>query len=224
MELVVMDKHDTRMQATVRMALVNQFKDHLEEGSSVTLQRYSLREIQPKYQYIFGWGDNSEKTNPDRGSNKGLPHFCSPPLVSEQGKKKLINQLSPAAYLHPWYEAASIPRHAVHLWLVIKRKLKTQDSLRQWDVWEHLKRFTGMANMPSALNLIVDFLIPLAKMRSARSVIAKLVFAASCYFIWQERNYRIFMKKKRSQHQVIDIIMSTVRLKLLTCRFKKTRK
>ncbi|GJX41003.1 hypothetical protein Tco_0255993 [Tanacetum coccineum] len=42
-------------------------------------------------------------------------------------------------------------------------------------VWEHLKRFTGMANMPSALNLIVDFLIPLAKMRSARSVIAKLI-------------------------------------------------
>nr|GEV67602.1 hypothetical protein [Tanacetum cinerariifolium] len=46
-------------------------------------------------------------------------------------------------------------------------------------VWEHLKHFTGMANMPSALNSIVDILIPLAKMRSARSVIAKLVFAAS---------------------------------------------
>ncbi|GJZ08989.1 putative RNA-directed DNA polymerase, eukaryota, reverse transcriptase zinc-binding domain protein [Tanacetum coccineum] len=70
---------------------------------------------------------------------------------------------------------AIIPRHVVHLWLVIKRKLKTHGSLRQWDVWEHLKRFTGMANMPSALNSIMDFLIPLAKMRSARSVIAKLI-------------------------------------------------
>ncbi|GJU15486.1 putative reverse transcriptase domain, reverse transcriptase zinc-binding domain protein [Tanacetum coccineum] len=27
-----------------------------------------------------------------------------------------------------------IPRHAILLWLVIKRKLKTQDTLRQWDV------------------------------------------------------------------------------------------
>ncbi|GJR25952.1 retrovirus-related pol polyprotein from transposon TNT 1-94 [Tanacetum coccineum] len=46
--------------------------------------------------------------NPDRGSNEGLPHFCSPPLGGEQGKKKLINQLSPAAYLHPGYGAASV--------------------------------------------------------------------------------------------------------------------
>ncbi|GJS38753.1 reverse transcriptase domain, reverse transcriptase zinc-binding domain protein [Tanacetum coccineum] len=27
-----------------------------------------------------------------------------------------------------------IPRHTFHLWLVIQRKLKTQDHLRQWDV------------------------------------------------------------------------------------------
>ncbi|GJV38923.1 sodium/hydrogen exchanger 6 [Tanacetum coccineum] len=27
-----------------------------------------------------------------------------------------------------------IPRHAIHMWLVIKEKLKTQDRLRQWDV------------------------------------------------------------------------------------------
>ncbi|GJX51624.1 reverse transcriptase domain, reverse transcriptase zinc-binding domain protein [Tanacetum coccineum] len=32
-----------------------------------------------------------------------------------------------------WFSHA-IPRHAFHLWLVIKRKLKTQDTLRQWDV------------------------------------------------------------------------------------------
>nr|GEV28401.1 hypothetical protein [Tanacetum cinerariifolium] len=88
--------------------------------------------------------------------------------------------------------------------------------------WEHLKPFTSMYDIPSDLNSIVDFLIPLAKMWSTRSVIAKLVFVASCYFIWQERNDRLFAKKKRSQDQVIDIIKSIVRLKLLTCRFKKT--
>ncbi|GKB93629.1 putative reverse transcriptase domain, reverse transcriptase zinc-binding domain protein [Tanacetum coccineum] len=154
-----------------------------------------------------------------------------------------------------WF-SHQIPRHAIHLWLVIKRKLKTQDTLRQWDVssnpnlnllrcslcemqpdshdylffecsfssqiWEHLKQFTGISNIPFDLNSIVNFLIPSAKMRSARSVIVKLIFAASCYFIWHERNDRLFMKKKRSQDQVIDVIKSNVRLKLLTCRFKKT--
>nr|GEY61579.1 hypothetical protein [Tanacetum cinerariifolium] len=162
-----------------------------------------------------------------------------------------------------WYHVVwfsqQIPRHAIHLWLVIKRKLKTQDKLRQWDVWDHLKRLTGIPNIPSGLDAIVDFLSPMAKPRSARSVwdhlkrltgipnipsdldaivdflspmakprsarsvIWKLVFAASCYFIWQERNKRLFMKKKRSQYHVIDVIKSTVRLKLLSCRFKRTK-
>ncbi|GJU97865.1 hypothetical protein Tco_1327136 [Tanacetum coccineum] len=40
------------MQATVRMALVNQFKQKLEKGKSVTLQIYSLGEIQPKYRMV----------------------------------------------------------------------------------------------------------------------------------------------------------------------------
>ncbi|GKA93904.1 zinc knuckle CX2CX4HX4C containing protein [Tanacetum coccineum] len=160
-----------------------------------------------------------------------------------------------------WYHVVwfshQIPRHAIHLWLVIKRKLKTQDKLRQWDVssntnlnllqcplcgtqpdshdhlffecmyslqvWDHLKRLTGIPNIPSGLDAIVDFLSPMAKMCSTRSVISKLVFAASCYFIWQERNNMLFMKKHRSQDQVIDVIKSTVRLKLLSCRFKSTK-
>ncbi|GJU55394.1 reverse transcriptase domain, reverse transcriptase zinc-binding domain protein, partial [Tanacetum coccineum] len=37
-----------------------------------------------------------------------------------------------------WYHVVwfprCIPRHAIHMWLVIKEKLKTQDRLRQWDV------------------------------------------------------------------------------------------
>ncbi|GJT49245.1 hypothetical protein Tco_0975402 [Tanacetum coccineum] len=78
-------------------------------------------------------------------------------------------------------------------------------------------------NLPSALNDIVEFLIPFAKMKSIRIVICKLVFAAACYFIWQERNFRIFKKKKRTQVQIVELIKSNVRLKLLTCSFKKTQ-
>ncbi|GKC57065.1 hypothetical protein Tco_1084663, partial [Tanacetum coccineum] len=89
-------------------------------------------------------------------------------------------------------------------------------------VWEHLKSYTGISNLPSNHNAIVNFIKPLAKMRSMRSVVSKLVFAASCYFIWQERNLRLFQKSKRSQDQVIEIIKSNVRLKLLSCSFKNT--
>ncbi|GKD08631.1 homeodomain-like protein [Tanacetum coccineum] len=133
-----------------------------------------------------------------------------------------------------WYHVVwfshQILGHAINLLLVVKRKLKTQDTLRQWDVssntnlnllecplcrtqldshdllffecvfslhvWEHVKIFTGMSNIHSDLSSIVDFLIPMAKMRSARSIIAKLVFAASCYFIWQEQDYKVVHEEK----------------------------
>ncbi|PWA69999.1 cinnamoyl-CoA reductase 1 [Artemisia annua] len=52
MELVLMDEQSAKMQATVRMALVNGFKHKLEEGSAVTLSRYSLGDIQPKYRMV----------------------------------------------------------------------------------------------------------------------------------------------------------------------------
>ncbi|GJQ90466.1 replication protein A 70 kDa DNA-binding subunit B, partial [Tanacetum coccineum] len=47
-----MDEHNTRMQATVRMALVNQFKDKLGEGKAVTIQRYTIGEIKPNYRMV----------------------------------------------------------------------------------------------------------------------------------------------------------------------------
>ena len=40
------------MQATIRAALVKGYNHQLEEGFAVTLQRYSLGEIQPKYRIV----------------------------------------------------------------------------------------------------------------------------------------------------------------------------
>ncbi|GKC65840.1 putative reverse transcriptase domain-containing protein [Tanacetum coccineum] len=37
-------------------------------------------------------------------------------------------------WLHTVWFSHAIPRHAFHLWLVMRRSLKTQDKLRQWDV------------------------------------------------------------------------------------------
>ena len=154
-----------------------------------------------------------------------------------------------------WYHLVwfshRIPRHAFHLWLVMKRRLRTQDKLRFIDsnadpllcplcgmqsdshdhlffscpfsmqVWGSLKSFAGLS-LPTSLDAISNVLIMTAKSRSVRSVVSKLLFAAASYYIWQERNNRIFKKQKRSEAQVVDLVKSTVRLKLLTCRFKKS--
>ncbi|GKB47810.1 hypothetical protein Tco_0898563 [Tanacetum coccineum] len=43
-----------------------------------------------------------------------------------------------------------------------------------------------------------------------------------CLFNWQERNWRLFKKSKRSIDQVVSCISSSVRMKLLSCAFKRT--
>ncbi|GJX40820.1 hypothetical protein Tco_0255810 [Tanacetum coccineum] len=60
-------------------------------------------------------------------------------------------------------------------------------------VWQQVQSFTGVPNMPSSLDMI------------------------------QERNNRLFKNQKKSEDQLIEVIKSTVRLKLLSCKFKKTK-
>nr|GEX80342.1 zinc finger, CCHC-type [Tanacetum cinerariifolium] len=61
------------------------------------------------------------------------------------------------------------------------------------------------------------------KEETTKSIIAKLVVAATSYFIWQERNNRMFKKSKRSLNQVADCIINSMRLKLKSCRWKKSK-
>nr|GEZ58066.1 hypothetical protein [Tanacetum cinerariifolium] len=151
----------------------------------------------------------------------------------------------------PWYNLvwfpSCIPKHAVNMWLIMKKRLKTQDTLSTWDVaagitimcplcetqldshehlffdcffsqqiWSRVKHFAGVLSSGSSLESI-------AKRRSFKSCVGKLTLAAAAYFVWQERNFRLFKNSKRSIQEVVDCVMSSVRLKLLSCRFKKSK-
>ncbi|GKC42017.1 probable kinetochore protein NUF2, partial [Tanacetum coccineum] len=122
-----------------------------------------------------------------------------------------------------WYNmvwfASCISRHAFNLWLIVRRKLKTQDLVRAWDVsdslgtacslcggqpdsydhlffecsfahaiWDRMKVLDGLDSSPPNIYSIINDLLPIARRRSMTSIVAKLVVAASAYFIWQERN------------------------------------
>ncbi|GKA09668.1 hypothetical protein Tco_0688999, partial [Tanacetum coccineum] len=73
-----------------------------------------------------------------------------------------------------------IPRQAIHLWLPDTHEHLFFKCLFCFEVWECVKSLTSITGIPSALNSIVDFIIPLAHRKSARSVTLKLVFAAAC--------------------------------------------
>ncbi|GJT41808.1 hypothetical protein Tco_0941673 [Tanacetum coccineum] len=90
-------------------------------------------------------------------------------------------------------------------------------------VWNQVKSYAGLSTSSPVFSQIMSIVVPFAARKSSRSIIAKLVIAASAYFIWQERNWRLFKNKKRTTKQVFDAIFTSVRLKLVSCRFKKSK-
>nr|GEW72530.1 hypothetical protein [Tanacetum cinerariifolium] len=136
--------------------------------------------------------------------------------TNEDDVDRLVNWYSMVWF--PFY----IPRHVINLWLIVRRKLKTQDLIPTWDVssslgvvcslcesnpnsHDHLffecpvscgiwNRVKGLARLnasnPNIYDIIQD-LLPIVKHYTTVSVIAKLVMAASAYYVWQERNWRV---------------------------------
>ena len=71
---------------------------------------------------------------------------------------------------------------------------------------------------------IVDWIKPLATKGTTVRIVARLLIAATTYFLWQERNLCLFKNQTSTISQDSDIIVYNVRLKLLTFRFKKDAK
>nr|GEU70203.1 reverse transcriptase domain-containing protein [Tanacetum cinerariifolium] len=185
-------------------------------------------------------------------------HFVEEPVkIMDHEVKRLKQSYIPIVKVN-WYSMvwfpSCIPRHAINLWLIVRRKLKTQDLIPAWDVssslgvvcslcesnpdshdhlffkclissgiWNRVKGLAGLnASNPNIYDIIQD-LLPIVKYRTTVSVIAKLVVAASAYYVWQERNWRLFKKGKRNSDQIVECIVSSVRLKLLSCKLKKSK-
>ncbi|GKE07010.1 reverse transcriptase domain, reverse transcriptase zinc-binding domain protein [Tanacetum coccineum] len=96
-------------------------------------------------------------------------------------------------------------------------------------VWFHLRDLVGLPSIQPSINLIMDAITPTANRCTSNSVISKLVLATVAYFVWQERNERLFKGLKMSFTQVIDCVVSAssvmfpaVLSNLMSCRFKKS--
>nr|XP_043629990.1 uncharacterized protein LOC122601291 [Erigeron canadensis] len=147
-----------------------------------------------------------------------------------------------------------IPRHAFHMWLLLRKKLKTHENMRCWDVggaatnhnllvcslckagpdshehmffgcayssqvWHLVRDLPGMANISSNWSDIMNWLESNSKSKSASAIIGKICVAATAYYIWQERNQRTFANKVRTAAQLQDIIVQTIRYRMVSLRF-----
>ncbi|GKA50952.1 probable kinetochore protein NUF2 [Tanacetum coccineum] len=68
-------------------------------------------------------------------------------------------------------------------------------------IWDRMIVLVGLDSSPPNIYDIINDLLPIARRRSMKSVVAKLVVTASAYFIWQERNWRLFNKCNRTPTQ-----------------------
>ncbi|XP_022015034.1 uncharacterized protein LOC110914555 [Helianthus annuus] len=87
-------------------------------------------------------------------------------------------------------------------------------------VWNLVRSKVGMNMVDERWDDIVEWLIPRAKSRAIRMVASRLVVAASAYGIWRERNARFFSNRVRPPEQISEIILDTVRTKLISFKFK----
>jgi len=106
--------------------------------------------------------------------------------------------VQPDSHTHLFFECS----YAHQVWKGIAARVHLDDYSADWDT-------------------LLDSFVTVATSRKAEDIIAKLILAASVYFLWQERNTRIFKQQKRSVQQLIESIVTMVRLKLLSCRFKR---
>ncbi|GKE77192.1 hypothetical protein Tco_1543312 [Tanacetum coccineum] len=63
---------------------------------------------------------------------------------------------------------------------------------------------------------------PVASKRTFQVIVGKMLLVATSYFIWRKRNNRLFKDTRRPPEEITDLIMVTVRLKLISFRFKNT--
>ncbi|GJW57182.1 putative RNA-directed DNA polymerase, eukaryota, reverse transcriptase zinc-binding domain protein, partial [Tanacetum coccineum] len=149
-----------------------------------------------------------------------------------------------------------IPRYAFHLWLVMRRSLKTQDRLRPWDVapstdlntlacafyknqmdthehlffecdyaakvWRLVRGYAEVDMVQPILNDILLWFQPMGSRRTFQVIVGKLLFAATSYHVWREMNNRLFKGTRRSPEELRDLIIVTIRLKMVSFRFKNT--
>ncbi|KAJ6669951.1 hypothetical protein OIU74_015454 [Salix koriyanagi] len=134
-----------------------------------------------------------------------------------------------------------IPRHAFMLWLATKQRLSTMDRLpasiglidktctlcREEDedhrhlffrftkrVWESINEKTDLHWPLVEWNHLVQWAASNIHRKNTMSMIARLIMAASVYYIWQERNRRVFRMQMQNSHYIVNEIYQLIRAHL----------
>lgn len=79
------------------------------------------------------------------------------------------------------------------------------------NLWRRVRSLAAMEDVEPDLKCIIDHLKPLSHRNLFRSIVRRLILGASAYFVWLERNIRVFKKGSRIVEQIYNRIYETVR-------------
>ncbi|XP_071714705.1 uncharacterized protein [Rutidosis leptorrhynchoides] len=145
-----------------------------------------------------------------------------------------------------WFPQAN-PKHAFIMWLALKNRLTTQDRLQVWypnqtykcllcsgcrdsidhlffqsgyalNVWRKLKLMLLYRGLPNKFHEVVSRLMIFPSSKKIWNVVNRLIVAVLVYFVWQERNLRLFKNRKRNEEDICKMVVDYMKLNMkLNC-------
>lgn len=141
----------------------------------------------------------------------------------------------------------NIPKWAFILWIVCLKKLPTKDRLTKWgmqidplcilcsqkaetvshlffdcvysrQIWESILNKFQILRSGCGWENELNYAISLCKGNSFRALVFKLSLAAGVYFIWLERNSRVFGGNPKNPDRILACIAENMRLRICTWR------
>ncbi|KAJ0453055.1 putative RNA-directed DNA polymerase [Helianthus annuus] len=91
-------------------------------------------------------------------------------------------------------------------------------------VWESVRKMVNMENVNNTWSSVMQWMVQNATSRTIDRIIGKILIAATTYYVWQERNSRLFSSVQRTPDMLSHVIISTVRLKIMGFKLGSDRK
>nr|GEW57246.1 RNA-directed DNA polymerase, eukaryota, reverse transcriptase zinc-binding domain protein [Tanacetum cinerariifolium] len=137
--------------------------------------------------------------------------------LSYAGRMQLI--ASVLASIHTYWVAVFIlPKSVVKdINKVLKGFLWCKDM-----IWKALSGKMKVDNMPSSWSAIIDHYAKSPCNNSIWSVIRRIVLATAVYFVWKERNNRLFIGDSNKAEVVLKMIIKSIRNQMMGLKVRKT--